>query len=58
VGSSCELDGTFSPTEAQAYSGTVTVPASSSGGGTTPSVTFAVSGTGVAAALTPEALAQ
>ena len=58
VGSSCELDVTFSPTEAQAYSGTVTVPASSSGGGTTPSVTFAVSGTGVAAALTPEALAQ
>jgi hypothetical protein len=55
VGSSCELNVTFSPTEAEAYSGTVTVPVSSSGGGTTPSVTFAVSGTGVApAALTVE----
>jgi hypothetical protein len=50
VGSSCELSVTFSPAAAQAYSGTVTVPVSSSGGGTTPSVTFSVSGTGVAAA--------
>jgi hypothetical protein len=50
VGASCELDVTFSPTAAQAYNGTVTVPVSSSGGGTTPSVTFKVSGTGVAAA--------
>ena len=50
VGSSCELSVTFSPTAAQAYSGTVTIPVSSSGGGTTPSVTFSVSGTGVAAA--------
>jgi hypothetical protein len=50
VGSSCEVDVTFSPTMAVAYSGTVTIPVSSSGGGTTPSVTFTVSGTGVAAA--------
>jgi hypothetical protein len=50
VGSSCEVDVTFSPTMAVAYSGTVTIPVSSSGGGTTPSVTFSVSGTGVAAA--------
>lgn len=49
VGSSCELSVTFSPTAAEAYSGTVTVAASSSGGGTTPSATFTVSGTGVAA---------
>jgi len=53
VGDSCKLSVTFSPTEAVAYGGTVTVPVSSSGGGTTPSVTFTVSGTGVAAALTP-----
>jgi Abnormal spindle-like microcephaly-assoc'd, ASPM-SPD-2-Hydin len=50
VGSSCEVDVTFSPTMAVAYSGTVTIPVSSSGGGTTPSVTFSVSGTGMAAA--------
>ncbi|HTW56923.1 MAG TPA: choice-of-anchor D domain-containing protein [Terriglobales bacterium] len=50
VGSSCQLAVTFTPTAAQTYSGTVTVPVSSSGGGTTPSVTFTVSGTGVAAA--------
>jgi hypothetical protein len=50
VGSSCELDVTFSPTMAVAYSGTVTIPVSSAGGGTTPSVTFSVSGTGMAAA--------
>jgi hypothetical protein len=54
VGSSCKLSVTFTPALAQAYSGTVTVPVSSSGGGTTPSVTFTVSGTGVdAAALSP-----
>jgi hypothetical protein len=52
VGASCELSVTFSPAAAQAYSGTVTVPVSSGGGGTTPSATFTVSGTGVAA-LTP-----
>ena len=50
VGASCELNVTFTPTAVQSYSGTVTVPVSSSGGGTTPSVTFNVSGTGVAAA--------
>jgi hypothetical protein len=50
VGSSCKLTVTFTPTAAQAYSGTVTVPVGSNGGGTTPSVTFKVSGTGVAAA--------
>jgi len=52
VGSSCELDVTFTPTAVQAYSGTVTVPVSSSGGGTWPSVTFNVKGTGIAAVLT------
>jgi hypothetical protein len=50
VGSSCELSVTFSPTAAQAYSGTVTLPVTGSGGGATTSVTFNVSGTGVAAA--------
>ncbi len=54
VGSSCKLNVTFSPTEAMAYGGSVTIPVSSNGGGVTPSVTFTVSGTGVAAgALTP-----
>src|SRR5580704_1940371 len=47
VGSSCNLSVTFSPTAVQGYSGTVTVPVSSTGGGTTPSVTFTVSGTGI-----------
>ena len=46
VGSSCVLDVTFAPTAVQSYSGTVTIPVSSNGGGTTPSVTFTVSGTG------------
>jgi hypothetical protein len=59
VGASCELDVTFSPTAAQAYNGTVTVPVTSAGGGTTPSVTFTVSGTGVAAAtVTPASRAH
>jgi hypothetical protein len=54
VGASCKLSVTFSPTEAQAYSGTVTIPVGSNGGGITPSVKFEVSGNGVAAAaLTP-----
>jgi hypothetical protein len=53
VGSSCQLTVTFTPTAVQAYSGTVTVPLSSGGGGITPSVTFKVSGSGVAAALDP-----
>jgi hypothetical protein len=48
VGGTCQLSVTFSPTSAEAYNGTVTVPASSSGG-TTPSATFTISGTGVAA---------
>jgi hypothetical protein len=47
VGSSCVLDVTFSPTAVQSYSGTVTIPVNSSGGGTTPSVTFTVKGTGI-----------
>jgi len=50
VGSSCKLSVTFTPTAAQAYSGTVTVPVSSGGGGITPSLTFTVSGTGVSTA--------
>ncbi len=48
VGASCQASVTFSPTVVQAYSGTVTVPVSSGGGGSWPSVTFTVSGTGVA----------
>jgi hypothetical protein len=47
VGSSCKLTVTFHPSAVQAYSGTVTVPVTSTGGGTTPSVTFNVSGTGI-----------
>jgi hypothetical protein len=47
VGSSCVVDVTFSPTAVQTYSGTVTIPVSSNGGGTTPSVTFTVKGTGI-----------
>jgi hypothetical protein len=50
VGASCKLSVTFTPTAVQAYNGSVTVPVASGGGGTTPSVTFTVSGTGVAAA--------
>jgi hypothetical protein len=46
VGSNCKLTVTFTPTAAQAYNGTVTVPLSSGGGGITPSATFTVSGTG------------
>jgi hypothetical protein len=46
VGSNCKLAVTFTPAAAQAYNGTVTVPLSSTGGGTTPSATFNVSGTG------------
>jgi hypothetical protein len=56
VGSSCQLTVTFSPALAQPYSGTITVPAYSGGGGTTPSATFTVSGMGVASpAPTPPA---
>jgi hypothetical protein len=50
VGASCQLTVTFTPTAVQAYSGTVTASVSSAGGGTPTSVTFAVSGSGVAAA--------
>jgi hypothetical protein len=46
LGSNCKIAVTFTPAAAQAYNGTVTVPVSSTGGGTTPSVTFNVSGTG------------
>jgi len=46
-GANCQLSVTFSPTAAETYSGTVTIPVSSSGGGSWPSVTFTVSGTGV-----------
>ncbi len=53
VGASCKLSVTFSPALVQAYSGTVTVPVSSSGGGTTPSVSFTVSGAGTDVQLTP-----
>jgi len=46
VGASCQVSVTFTPTAAQTYGGTVTLPISSSGGGSIPSVTFTVSGTG------------
>jgi hypothetical protein len=56
VGSNCQLNVTFSPTLAQPYSGTITVPASSEGGGVTPSATFTVNGMGgPASAHTPRA---
>jgi HYDIN/CFA65/VesB family protein len=56
VGSSCQINVTFSPPKAQLYSGTITVPVSSEGGGVTPSATFTVSGTGgPAATITPPA---
>jgi hypothetical protein len=58
VGSSCQVSVTFSPALAQAYAGTVTVPASTWGGGAIPSVTFNVNGSGVTTAtLTPAGLA-
>ncbi len=47
VGSSCQLNVTFSPSNAQPYSATITVPASSEGGGNAPSALFTVSGVGV-----------
>ena len=57
VGASCNLSVTFRPALAQAYSGTVTLPVTGSGGGATTSVSFAVSGNGVGTAtLTPAAL--
>lgn len=46
VGSSCKLQVTFTPTAAQSYTGTVTVPINSTGGGSWPAVTFNVSGSG------------
>jgi len=46
VGSSCRLEVTFTPTAATSYSGTLTVPISSSGGGSWPSLTINVSGSG------------
>lgn len=56
VGSNCQISVTFSPAKAQEYSATITVPASSEGGGTTPSATFTVSGMGgPASAHTPRA---
>ena len=46
VGASCQASVTFSPTADQVYSGTVTIPVASGGGGSWPSVTFTVRGTG------------
>jgi len=53
VGASCKLNVTFSPALVQPYTGTVTIPVTSSGGGTTPSVTFNVSGAGTYVQLIP-----
>ena len=47
VGATCALQVTFAPTAALAYSGTVTLSVSSSGGGPNQTVTFTVSGSGV-----------
>ena len=46
VGASCQASVTFSPTADQVYSGTVSIPVGSGGGGSWPPVTFTVSGTG------------
>jgi hypothetical protein len=54
VGSSCALSVTFNPAAPQSYSGTVTVPISSSGGGSWPALTFNVSGSGTWMELTPK----
>ena len=58
---SCTLTVVFSPTQAISYGGTVSIPVSSSGGGTWPAATFSVSGTGVepatTASLSPSLLA-
>jgi MYXO-CTERM domain-containing protein len=51
VGSSCQIGVTFAPTATQAYSGTVTLQTSSSGGGPNQTVTFNVSGTSVATSI-------
>jgi hypothetical protein len=58
VGASCQLNVTFSPAQVQTYSGTITVPASSGGGGVTSPATFTVTGMGVTSAPpTPSVLA-
>jgi trimeric autotransporter adhesin len=51
VGSTCQLNVIFAPTAAQTYNNvTVSIPYSSSGGGTAPPpVTFTLNGTGIAA---------
>jgi hypothetical protein len=46
VGSTCKLSVTFDPTAAQSYTGTITVPIGSNGGGSWPALTFNVSGSG------------
>jgi MYXO-CTERM domain-containing protein len=46
VDASCQLQLSFAPDAAQAYSGTVTLSAASTGGGPSQTVTFAVEGTG------------
>ncbi len=54
VGSTCTLSVTFTPTAPQSYTGTVTVPIGSSGGGSWPSLTFNVSGSGTWMELSPK----
>jgi hypothetical protein len=46
IDASCQLQVTFAPAAAQAYSGTVTLSAASTGGGPDQTVTFAVEGLG------------
>jgi trimeric autotransporter adhesin len=56
-GASCQLSVTFAPTALTAYSGTISLSAYSSGGGTAQAVTFAVTGTGTSAPAPVAALA-
>lgn len=55
VGSHCTLSVTFTPAAPQSYTGTVTVPIGSSGGGSWPALTFSVKGSGTWMELTPKA---
>jgi multisubunit Na+/H+ antiporter MnhE subunit len=56
VGQSCKLSVTFAPSLQQPYNDTITFSAFSSGGGPDITTTFGVTGTGIAPALTPQAI--
>jgi len=57
AGGTCQLSVTFSPTAAQAYNGTASFTVTSSADGPSQNVTFAVNGTGTAAAAPAASLA-